>query len=110
MSELDQQPQQPKSQLKYRCVVVCQNTSCLRNGSAEVLQAFQAVKCPGVTINPSGCLGQCSSGPTVRVSPDEIWYCRVTLKDVPAIVEQHLKGDVPVEAKLHPRIHPRFYY
>lgn len=110
MAELEQHPQQPQSQPKYRCVVVCQNTSCLRNGSAEVLQAFRDAKCSGVTVNPSGCLGQCSSGPTVRVSPDEIWYCRVKPTDVPVIVEQHLKGGEPVEAKLHPRIHPRFYY
>lgn len=93
---------------KYRCVMVCQHQSCLRNGSAEVLQAFQENKVPGVTVSPSGCMGQCSSGPTVRVTPDEIWYCRVKTSDVPVIVEQHLIGGEPVEAKLHPRIHPRF--
>lgn len=98
-------PQEPK----YRCIMVCQHQSCQRIGSADVLQAFRDHPVPGVTVNPSGCMGQCSSGPTVRISPDETWYCRVKPSDVPVIVEQHLIGGQPVEAKLHPRIHPRFY-
>ncbi len=91
---------------KYRCVMVCQHTSCQRNGSAKVLQAFQQQKTPGVTVNPSACMGQCSSGPTVRITPDEIWYCRVQTNDVPIIIKQHLIGGQPVASKLHPRIHP----
>jgi len=109
MAEAETERDQPHPQPKYLCVMVCQHVSCQRNGSAEVLQAFRERKVPGVTINPSGCLGQCSSGPTVRVTPDETWYCRVKPDDVPAIVEQHLIGGEPVEAKLHPRIHLRFY-
>lgn len=100
----NQQQQHPQ----YRCVMVCQHLSCQRNGSAEVLQAFRDSPVPGVTVNSSGCMGQCSSGPTVRITPDEIWYCRIKPNDVPLIVEEHLIGGQPVEAKLHPRIHPRF--
>lgn len=106
MAQADSNQQHPEP--KYRCVTVCQHTSCQRNGSAEVLQAFRAHRHPGFTVSPSGCLGQCSSGPTVRVSPDEIWYCRIKPSDVPVIVQQHLIGGEPVDAKLHPRIHPRF--
>ncbi|HIK29611.1 MAG: (2Fe-2S) ferredoxin domain-containing protein [Oscillatoriaceae bacterium SKW80] len=102
----NQQQQQPQ----YRCVIVCQHSSCLRNGSAEVLQAFRDYPVPNVIIEGSGCMGQCSSGPTVRVIPDEIWYCRIKPHDVSLIVKQHLIGGQPVEAKLHPRIHPRFYF
>lgn len=90
-----------------RCVLICQNRSCLNNGSAEVLAAFQAAELPGVEVEGSPCLGQCSSGPTVRVVFDETWYCRVKPEDVPAIVEQHLLGGIPLEAKLNPRIHLR---
>lgn len=106
MAQADSNQQHPEP--KYRFVTVCQHTSCQRNGSAEVLQAFRAHRHPGFSASPSGCLGQCSSGPTVRVSPDEIWYCRIKPSDVPVIVQQHLIGGEPVEAKLHPRIHPRF--
>jgi len=87
-------------------VFVCQHTSCLAAGSAKVLAAFGQVE--GYEIVGCGCLGQCSTGPTVRVTPDEIWYYRVQPKDVPQIVEQHLKGGEPVAAKMNPRIHLRY--
>ncbi|HEY9647831.1 MAG TPA: (2Fe-2S) ferredoxin domain-containing protein, partial [Chroococcidiopsis sp.] len=85
-------PPLPSNPPKRRCVAVCQDRSCQRSGSAEVLAAFQAAQVPGVFVAPSSCMGQCTSGPTVQVTPDGIWYCRVTPTDVPTIVEQHLKG------------------
>lgn len=63
---------------------------------------------PGVEVCAAGCQGQCNMGVTVRVLPDETWYCRVRPEDVPAIVEQHLQGGEAVERLLHPRMHPRF--
>lgn len=90
-----------------RQVWVCQYANCTRNGSTEVLAAFQALEpIPGVSVQTTGCLGQCSVGPMVRVTPDEIWYCRVQAGDVPRIVEQHLQGNAPVRSLLHPRFHP----
>ncbi|MBI4782696.1 MAG: (2Fe-2S) ferredoxin domain-containing protein [Oscillatoriophycideae cyanobacterium NC_groundwater_1537_Pr4_S-0.65um_50_18] len=91
---------------KRRCVLVCQYRSCLRNHSAEVLAAFQASVPAGVFASGSECMGQCASGATVRVMPDNLWYCRVEPKDVAAIVEQHLCADQPIESLLHPRFHP----
>ncbi len=91
-----------------REVLVCQHTSCCQNGAAAVLDAFLVQAVPDVTITASECQGQCNMGPTVRVLPDEIWYCRVKPEDVPAIAEQHLQQDRPVERLLHPRLHPRF--
>jgi (2Fe-2S) ferredoxin len=96
------------SQSELRCIMVCQHQSCLRNGSAAVLAAFEAQQIRGFVVEGSGCQGQCNIGPTVRVTPEEIWYCRVKPSDVPLIVEQHLKGGKPVEAMLNPRIH-RYY-
>jgi (2Fe-2S) ferredoxin len=90
---------------KRRCVLVCQHRSCTRNGSAEVLADFQAAVPAGVFASGSECMGQCASGPTVRVMPDDFWYCRIQVKDVEAIVQQHLQSDRPVTALLHPRFH-----
>lgn len=98
------------SELTPRCVRVCQNQTCLKQGSQKVLQAFQDAEISEVIIEASGCMGQCSVGPTVKVTPDETWYYRVQPQDVAIIIEQHLKGGQPVEEKLNPRIHPRFYY
>ncbi|TAE52047.1 MAG: (2Fe-2S) ferredoxin domain-containing protein [Oscillatoriales cyanobacterium] len=89
-AEADTQPE-------TRCVLVCQYQSCLR-------------PVPGVKVEASSCQGQCNTGPTVRVTPDQIWYCRVKPSDVESIVEQHLKGGKPVEALFNPRIHMRYYY
>ncbi|NJN57392.1 MAG: (2Fe-2S) ferredoxin domain-containing protein [Leptolyngbyaceae cyanobacterium SL_5_9] len=92
---------------KRRCVLVCQHRSCLRSDSAEVLAAFQATPVAGVFVSASDCMGQCGSGPTVKIAPDNTWYCRVKPADVPLIVEQHLQSDKAVESLLHPRFHPR---
>ncbi len=93
-----------------RCVFVCQYRSCLANGSAEVLAAFEAADTNGFRVMGTGCQGQCTSGPTVRIVPEETWYWRVKPSDVPVIVEQHLKGGKQVEEKLNTRIHMRFSF
>lgn len=99
-----------KSASSRRCVLVCQHQSCQRNGSVEVLAAFQTTNIPDVTIEASGCQGQCNIGPSVRVTPDEIWYYRVKPEEVARIVEEHLKNGEPIQEKLNPRIHPRYEY
>jgi (2Fe-2S) ferredoxin len=64
---------------------------------------------PDLEVEACDCQGQCSSGPTVRVLPEETWYCRVRASDVPNIVERHLCGGEPVVEKLNPRIHMRIH-
>ncbi len=91
-----------------RQVLICQYLNCVANGSEQVLAAFQAHPIAGVDILPVGCQGQCNMGPTVRILPDETWYCRVQSGDVPAIVDSHLKQGHVVDRLLHPRMHPRF--
>jgi (2Fe-2S) ferredoxin len=93
--------------VKRRCVLVCQHRSCERNGAIAVLAAFRAAKVTNVLISASDCLGQCASGPTVQVMPDQVWYCRVQPDDVPLVVEQHLHANQPVAKLLHPRFHPQ---
>lgn len=91
-----------------RFVGVCQNRSCLRSGSDRVLAALQKHQSSSLMVAGSGCLGQCGSGPMVRVMPDNTWYCRVRPKDVPEIVTEHFQGNQPVKRLLHPRFHPQF--
>ena len=47
--------------------------------------------------NKAGCLDLCEEGPAVVVYPEGIWYKRVTVADVPEIIEAHLIGNCPVE-------------
>ena len=41
----------------------------------------------------SSCLDQCASGVTILVEPDHFFYGRVTLDDVPEIVEALARGE-----------------
>lgn len=76
-----------------------------------MLKAFERADLPtDVTVKGADCQGQCSSGPTIRIIPEETWYCLIQPQDVEQIVTQHLQGGQQVEEKLHPRIHPRFIF
>ncbi len=86
--------------------MVCQNRTCLKQGSAEVLTAFQKNDIPNCTVSGSGCMGQCGSGPMVKVLPDEVWYSRVNPLEVPFLIERHLLKGHPVQAMLYPKFHP----
>ncbi len=88
-----------------RLVIVCQYRSCQRYGSAKVLQKLMADVPSGVTVQPSGCLGLCGSGPIVLVMPDDLYYWRVSPAEVEVIIHQHLIHHQPVQAMLHPRLH-----
>ncbi len=89
-------------------VLVCRYVNCNLNGAQAVLEAFQEQVIPEVEAIACECQGQCNMGPTVRVLPDDIWYCRVKPEDVPEIVSQHLNQGKPVDRLLHPRMHPQF--
>ena len=92
-------------------VLICQNSTCVERGSAKVLRAFETADLPhDITVEGAECQGQCSSGPTVRIVPEETWYCLVQPEDVNTIVTQDLKGGQKLEEKLNPRIHIRFVY
>ena len=54
--------------------------------AARGLAKLQARACT------SSCLDQCSSGVCILVEPDHFFYGRVTLADVPAIVEAIASG------------------
>jgi (2Fe-2S) ferredoxin len=95
------------SHLSPKCVRVCQNRSCKRQGAANVLAAFVALPVPGVMVSASGCLGQCGNGPMVLVLPEMVWYSRVQPEEVPLLVEQHLLGAQRVQQMLYYRFHPQ---
>ena len=93
--------------MSFKQVSVCQYQSCLAQGSAEVLAAFLEKADSEASVVPSHCQGQCNLGVTVRILPDEVWYCRVKLSDVDAIV-QSLQDGRTVDRLLHPRFHPTY--
>ena len=93
--------------LSSKKVLVCQNRTCRKQGSPQVLAAFQAEPIPDVIIEATGCLGQCGNGPMVIILPEEVWYDRVQPDEVPLIVEHHLCGGEPVQALLYAKFAQR---
>lgn len=89
-----------------KTVLVCQNTTCHQQGSEHILTEFLSSAPPGITVEPSDCLGQCGNGPMVFILPEEIWYSCVYPYDVVVIVEQHLRRGRVVTRKLYPMFHP----
>ena len=80
-----------------RHLLVCQNRTCRKQGSAKVLAAFQKFDIPNITVEKSGCLGKCGNGPMVLVLPEQIWYSHVQPQKVSVIIEQHLLSRLPVK-------------
>jgi len=86
---------------RERYLFVCTNRradgdprgSCAARGSVEVQRALKeqlaAIGLARVRarVCASSCLDQCCSGVTVLVEPDHFFYGRVTLADVPEIIE-----------------------
>ena len=75
---------------------------CASKGAEKVREAFKKAIFDEdlratMRANAAGCLDQCENGVTVVIYPEQIWYGRVTLQDVPEIVRSHLKDGVPVE-------------
>ena len=66
---------------------------CDQDGSEALRNAFKAeIKKRGLTplvrANRAGCLDQCEEGPIVVIYPQAIWYGKVSIDDVPRIVEE----------------------
>lgn len=73
----------------------------------EVFEAFinevQSRMCfDKVAVTNSGCLGPCSTGPSVVVYPEGIMYGQLTKDDVATIFDEHLLGGKPVERLMVP--------
>lgn len=86
-------------------IFICGNTRspghprgcCNADGSNALRERFKAeIKARGlgplVRANQAGCLDQCELGPAVVIYPQGIWYGRVTLDDVPRILEETVIG------------------
>ena len=81
----------------FRQIFVCATPGegrCGEKGGEELLEAFRVeVERQGFSqsvILRNACTRRHEEGPVVFVFPDDVWYTRVALEDVPLIVEKHL--------------------
>jgi NADH:ubiquinone oxidoreductase subunit F (NADH-binding)/(2Fe-2S) ferredoxin len=84
---------------KYRAnLLMCAGTGCVASGTPKVKDALQAeLEKQGladeVKIVLTGCNGFCAEGPVMLVYPEEIFYQKLTVEEIPKLVEEHfIKG------------------
>ncbi len=86
--------------------MICGGTGCTASGSKNVQLAMQkALEEKGlqdeIRIVETGCFGLCALGPIMIIYPEGVFYCNVTVDDVPEIVEEHLLKGRIVQRLVH---------
>jgi len=91
----------------YRAnLMLCAGTGCVSNHSFLVREALEKeIKKRGleneIQVVITGCDGFCAEGPLLIVQPENIFYCRLTEKDVPLLVEEHFIKGRPVKKLMY---------
>ena len=81
-------------------VLICGGTGCTSSGSVTLRDRLaEELKAKGledeIKIVMTGCFGLCALGPIMIVYPEGTFYSRVTIDDIPEIVDEHLmKGRI----------------
>ncbi|NQS98225.1 MAG: SLBB domain-containing protein [candidate division Zixibacteria bacterium] len=86
--------------------MLCAGTGCVSNHSFLVREALEKeIKKRGleneIQVVITGCDGFCAEGPLLIVQPENIFYCRLTEKDVPLLVEEHFIKGRPVKKLMY---------
>ena len=87
-------------------LLVCAGTGCVANHSFEIKEELEKeITKQGlqneIRVIATGCNGFCERGPIVVVQPDGIFYQRLTKKDIPFLVEEHLLKGRPVRKLMY---------
>jgi len=87
-------------------LMVCGGTACVSNGAFEIKDALEKeIKKQGleneVLVVTTGCNGFCEAGPLLVVKPDNIFYNKIELEDIPFLVEEHFLKGRPVKKLMY---------
>ncbi len=91
----------------YRAhLLICAGTGCVSNRAFQVRDALEAeIEQRGladeVQVIATGCQGFCAQGPIMIFQPDGVFYQKLTLEDIPHLVEEHLIKGRPVEKLMY---------
>lgn len=105
LARLQQQIRQRRA--RYRSSIsVCGGTGCraasclkIRDAISEELAARKL--CDTVNLVVTGCHGFCEQGPIVVIRPNNIFYPKVKLKDVPRIIAKSVMEGEPIMELLY---------
>jgi NADH-quinone oxidoreductase subunit F len=87
-------------------LMVCGGTACVSNHAFEIKDALEKeLKKQGledeVLVVTTGCNGFCEAGPLLVVKPDNIFYNKIKVEDVPYLVEEHFLKGRPVKRLMY---------
>ncbi len=88
------------------CIAVCGGPGCLANQCLEVRDAFvNEIAAKGLTdkvdVRTTGCHGFCERGPIALIYPQEIFYQRLSIDDIPEIIEQTIVNNKTIDRLLY---------
>jgi NADH:ubiquinone oxidoreductase subunit F (NADH-binding)/(2Fe-2S) ferredoxin/NAD-dependent dihydropyrimidine dehydrogenase PreA subunit len=93
--------------MPYRLhLMICAGTGCVSNKSFQIREALdREIKKHNleneILTVMTGCNGFCAAGPIMIVQPDEIFYQKLTEKDIPHLVEEHFLKGRPVKKLMY---------
>ena len=87
-------------------VMICGGSGCTASGSKALQEAMEKELVAKdlqdeVKVVQTGCFGLCELGPIMVIYPGDVFYSRVTVDDIPEIVEEHLLKGRIVERLVH---------
>jgi NADH:ubiquinone oxidoreductase subunit F (NADH-binding)/(2Fe-2S) ferredoxin/ferredoxin len=87
-------------------LMICGGTGCIACGGLKIQEALQKEleknNLSGeFKIVMTGCNGFCAEGPILIVYPEGIFYEKLTVDDMPLLVEEHLLKGRPVEKLMY---------
>ncbi len=88
------------------CLTVCAGSGCTAAGAEDVIKGLrERLKASGldgeIDVKSTGCHGFCEKGPVMIVWPEGVFYNKVSIADVKAIVSSVTDGHHPVEKLLY---------
>jgi len=98
---------EPEIQFKDRTyLLVCGGTGCHATGSLTVKDALlkeieERDLADKVKVVETGCNGFCAVGPLMVVHPGNIFYQKLTVEDIPDLIESQIVKGQPFEKKLY---------
>ncbi len=86
--------------------MLCGGTGCIAGGSLKIKKALdEELRNRGleneISVVLTGCNGFCAEGPVMTVYPEDIFYEKVSVNDVPLIVQEHFIKGRPVEKLMY---------
>lgn len=86
--------------------MICGGSGCTASGSQALQETMKKeLEAKGlqdeVKVVQTGCFGLCELGPIMIIYPGDVFYSRVTVDDIPEIVEEHLLKGRIVQRLVH---------